>query len=164
MDLHPGEEVIYSGHPSWRSIKAFYLSGIGIGLLVGALCWLIVSPLSAVLVFAVIAAVTIGVGLLKRIFTVYTITSDRLAIQRGGLSKRVAQTRIDRVQNVSTSQSVFDRLFKVGTVDFDTAGADGGNLRFEGVDDPPAVAAAIDQAQRLHAEQLQRSSSASDGL
>ncbi len=164
MDLHPGEEVIYSGHPSWRSIKAFYLSGIGIGLLVGALCWLIVSPLSAVLVFAVIAAVTIGVGLLKRIFTVYTITSDRLAIQRGGLSKRVAQTRIDRVQNVSTSQSVFDRLFKVGTVDFDTAGADGGNLRFEGVDDPPAVAAAIDQAQRLHAEQLQRSGSASDGL
>lgn len=164
MDLHPGEEVIYSGHPSWRSIKAFYLSGIGIGLAVGILWWLIISPLGAVLVFAVIAAVTIAVGLLKRIFTIYMITSDRLSIQRGGLSKRVEQTRIDRVQNVSTSQSAFDRLFKVGTVDFDTAGAEGGNLRFEGVDDPPAVAAAIDQAQRLHAEQLQRSGSANDGL
>ena len=163
MDMHPSEEIIYSGHPSWRSIKAFYLSGIAIGLVVGALWWLIFSPLGAVLVFAVIAAVTIGVGLLKRIFTVYTITSDRLSIQRGGLSKRVEQARIDRVQNVSTSQSAFDRLFKVGTVDFDTAGGDGGNLRFEGVDDPPAVAAAIDQAQRLHAEQRQPPS-ANDGL
>ncbi len=162
MDLHPGEEIIYSGHPSWRSIKAFYLSGIGIGLAVGILWWLIISPLGAVLAFAVIAAVTIGLGLLKRIFTIYTITSDRLSIQRGGLSKRVEQTRIDRVQNVSTSQSPFDRLFKVGTVDFDTAGVEGGNLRFDGVDDPPAVAAAIDRAQRLHAEQPQRSDN--DGL
>ena len=162
MDMHPGEEVIYSGHPSWRSIKAFYLSGIGIGLAVGILWWLIISPLGAVLAFAVIAAVTIGLGLLKRIFTIYTITSDRLSIQRGGLSKRVEQTRIDRVQNVSTSQSPFDRLFKVGTVDFDTAGVEGGNLRFDGVDDPPAVAAAIDRAQRLHAEQPQRSDN--DGL
>ena len=162
MDLHPGEEIIYSGHPSWRSIKAFYLSGIGIGLAVGILWWLIISPLGAVLAFAVIAAVTIGLGLLKRIFTIYTITSDRLSIQRGGLSKRVEQTRIDRVQNVSTSQSPFDRLFKVGTVDFDTAGVEGGNLRFAGVDDPPAVAAAIDRAQRLHAEQPQRSDN--DGL
>lgn len=164
MEMHPGEEVIYSGHPSWRSIKAFYAGGIAIGLVVGILCWLIISPLGAVLAFAVITVGTIGIGLLKRIFTVYTITSDRLSIQRGGLSKRVEQTRIDRVQNVSTSQSPFDRLFKVGTVDFDTAGSDGGNLRFEGVDDPPAVAAAIDQAQRLHAEQLQRSGSSNDGL
>ena len=164
MDLHPGEEIIYSGHPSWRSIKAFYASGLAIGLVVGILWWLIISPLGAVVVFAVIAAGTIGIGLLKRIFTVYTITSDRLSIQRGGLSKRVEQTRIDRVQNVSTSQSAFDRLFKVGTVDFDTAGADGGNLRFAGVDDPPAVAAAIDKAQRLHTEQLQRSGGANDGL
>ncbi len=164
METHPGEEVIYSGHPSWRSIKAFYASGLAIGLVVGILWWLILSPLGAVFVFAVIAAGTIGIGLLKRIFTVYTITSDRLSIQRGGLSKRVEQTRIDRVQNVSTSQSAVDRLFKVGTVDFDTAGADGNDLRFVGVDDPPAVAAAVDKAQRLHDEQLQRSGSADGGL
>ena len=111
-----------------------------------------------------ILAVTVAAGLVKRIFTVYTITSDRLSIQRGGLSKRVEQTRIDRVQNVSTTQSAFDRLFKVGTVDFDTAGSDGASLRFEGVDDPPAVAAAIDRAQRLHSERAQGSAGVSDGL
>ncbi len=164
MEMHSGEEVIYSGHPSWRSIKAFYLTGFAIALAVGFIWWLIFSPLGAIAVFAVILAVTVAAGLVKRIFTVYTITSDRLSIQRGGLSKRVEQTRIDRVQNVSTTQSAFDRLFKVGTVDFDTAGSDGASLRFEGVDDPPAVAAAIDRAQRLHSERAQGSAGVSDGL
>ncbi len=164
MDMHQGEEVIYNGHPSWRSIKAFYLAGLGVAILIGVIWWLIFTPLAAALLAAAIIAVTVLVGLIKRVFVVYTITSDRLYIQRGVLSKRVEQTRIDRVQNVSTSQSVLDRLFRVGTVDFDTAGSEAGNFRFDGVDDPPAVAAAIDRAQRLHAEQLSGSGEANDGL
>ena len=164
MDMHQGEEVIYNGHPSWRSIKAFYLAGLGVAILIGVLCWLIFTPIMAVLLAAAIIAVTVLVGLIKRVFVVYTITSDRLYIQRGVLSKRVEQTRIDRVQNVSTSQSVLDRLFRVGTVDFDTAGSEAGNFRFDGVDDPPAVAAAIDRAQRLHSEQLSGSGELNDGL
>ncbi len=164
MDMHQGEEVIYNGHPSWRSIKAFYLAGLGVAILIGVIWWLIFTPLAAVLLAAAIIAATVLVGLIKRVFVVYTITSDRLYIQRGVLSKRVEQTRIDRVQNVSTSQSVLDRLFRVGTVDFDTAGSEAGNFRFDGVDDPPAVAAAIDRAQRLHAEQLSGSGEANDGL
>ena len=28
MELHPGEHVIYEGHPSWRSIFSFYLTGL----------------------------------------------------------------------------------------------------------------------------------------
>ncbi len=164
MDMHQGEEVIYNGHPSWRSIKAFYLAGLGVAILTGVIWWLIFTPIVAALLAAAIIAVTVLVGLIKRVFVVYTITSDRLYIQRGVLSKRVEQTRIDRVQNVSTSQSVLDRLFRVGTVDFDTAGSEAGNFRFDGVDDPPAVAAAIDRAQRLHAEQLSGSGEANDGL
>ncbi len=164
MDMHQGEEVIYNGHPSWRSIKAFYLAGLGVAIIIGVIWWLIFTPLAAVLLAAAIIAATVLVGLIKRVFVVYTITSDRLYIQRGVLSKRVEQTRIDRVQNVSTSQSVLDRLFRVGTVDFDTAGSEAGNFRFDGVDDPPAVAAAIDRAQRLHAEQLSGSGEANDGL
>ena len=28
MDLHPGEHVIYEGHPSWRSILRVYFLGL----------------------------------------------------------------------------------------------------------------------------------------
>uniref|UniRef100_A0A6J5ZZA2 Unannotated protein n=1 Tax=freshwater metagenome TaxID=449393 RepID=A0A6J5ZZA2_9ZZZZ len=164
MEMHSGEEIIYNGHPSWRSIKAFYLGGLAIAFAVGLLWWLVASHFWAVVVFAAIVGATIVVGLVKRVFVTYTITSDRLSIQRGVLAKRVEQTRIDRVQNVSTSQSALDRIFRVGTVDFDTAGSDSANLRFDGVDDPPAVAAAIDRAQRLHAEALAGSGTGNDGL
>ena len=68
-----------------------------------------------------IALVVVG-GFLFRIATVYTITNQRLRIKRGLLVKRVQQTRIDRVQNVNTDQSVLERMLRVGTVDFDTAG------------------------------------------
>ena len=26
--LHPGERILYEGHPSWRAILDFYLKGI----------------------------------------------------------------------------------------------------------------------------------------
>lgn len=164
MELHPGEEVIYAGHPSWRSIKSFYASGLLIGLAVGAILWFATSAATAGLAFAAVMAVTILGGLVKRIFTKFTITSDRLTIERGILSKRVQQTRIDRVQNVNTRQSVLDRLFRVGAVDFDTAGTDDSDFTFDGVNDPANVVAAVDRAQRLHTQEARSQGQPTDGL
>jgi uncharacterized membrane protein YdbT with pleckstrin-like domain len=92
-------------------------------------------------------ALLILVGFVRRISTVYTITNQRLRIKRGILSKRIQQTRIDRVQNVNTEQSVIDRLLRVGTVDFDTAGTDDSDFTFAGVSSPSRVVEAVDRAQ-----------------
>ena len=92
-------------------------------------------------------AVVVLVGFIKRISTVYTITNQRLRIKRGILSKRIQQTRIDRVQNVNTEQSVIDRMLRVGTVDFDTAGTDDSDFTFAGVSNPSGVVQAVDRAQ-----------------
>ena len=93
------------------------------------------------------AALVILIGFLRRIATVYTITNQRLRIKRGILSKRIQQTRIDRVQNVNTEQSLRERLLRVGTVDFDTAGSDDSEFRFVGISEPATVVAAVDRAQ-----------------
>jgi uncharacterized membrane protein YdbT with pleckstrin-like domain len=93
------------------------------------------------------AALVVLVGLVRRIATVYTITNQRLRIKRGILSKRIQQTRIDRVQNVNTDQSVLERLLRVGTVDFDTAGTDDSDFTFAGVSSPSRVVEAVDRAQ-----------------
>jgi uncharacterized membrane protein YdbT with pleckstrin-like domain len=92
------------------------------------------------------ALVVLG-GFLKRMATVYTITNQRLRIKRGILAKRVQQTRIDRVQNVNTDQSVLDRVLRVGKVDFDTAGTDDSDFTFDGVSSPSRVVEAVDRAQ-----------------
>ena len=35
LELHPGEQVIYDGRPSWRSVMALYLQGALAGLVLG---------------------------------------------------------------------------------------------------------------------------------
>ena len=46
------------------------------------------------------------------------------------------------------TQGVLDRMFGVGTVDFDTAGTgtDDADFRFEWINDPEAVVRAVDEA------------------
>ena len=62
-------------------------------------------------------------------------------------AKKVQQTRIDRVQNVNTDQSVVERMLRVGKVDFDTAGTDDSDFTFDGVSNPTRVVEAVDRAQ-----------------
>ena len=44
------------------------------------------------------------------------------------------------------SQGVLDRMFGVGTVDFDTAGSDDSEFRFEWINGPENVVRAVDEA------------------
>ena len=148
MDLHPGEQILFEGHPSWRGLLSFYIGGIAGALVIALIVALVGSTVLAVLAAAVLIAVVILAGLIKRMATDYTISTQRLYIRRGILSKRVQQTRIDRVQNVNTEQSFRQRLLGVGTVDFDTAGTDDSEFRFLGIDHPGRVVEAVDKAQR----------------
>ena len=148
MDLHPGEQIVFEGHPSWRALLSFYLGGIAAAVVIAVLVGLIWSFWTALLVGGVLVAAVLVFGLYKRASTTYMVSTQRLYIRRGMLSKRVQQTRIDRVQNVNTDQSLRERLLRVGTVDFDTAGSDDSEFRFVGIASPDAVVGAVDRAQR----------------
>jgi uncharacterized membrane protein YdbT with pleckstrin-like domain len=147
MDLHPGESIVFSGHPSWRGLLSFYIGGVGGALAIAVVTWLIAGLGLAIVVAVVLIAAVLLFGFVKRTATDYTITTQRLYIRRGILSKRVQQTRIDRVQNVNTDQSLRERLLRVGTVDFDTAGTDDSDFQFVGIANPDRVVAAVDRAQ-----------------
>ena len=115
------------------------------------------------IVFLVLFAADILVGFLRRVSTRYTITTQRLRIERGLLSKHVQQTRIERVQNVNTNQTFVSRVLRVGTVDFDTAGTDDADFAFAGVAQPEKVSRKVEQA--LHeASQAQAQSQQQQGL
>jgi uncharacterized membrane protein YdbT with pleckstrin-like domain len=148
VDLQAGESVIYQGHPSWRAILGFYLKGLAVGVAAGALATLLNDGGAGlgVVTFAVIAAVTILVGFIKRVATVYTITDRRLNIKRGIVSRNVQETRLQRVQNVNYNQGVYERIMQIGDVDFDTAGTDDSNFTFAGVAQPEEVVKQVERA------------------
>jgi uncharacterized membrane protein YdbT with pleckstrin-like domain len=152
MDLHPGEDVVYDGHPSWRSLLSFYLWGVLLAALVGVVAGIVASLALGIVAGVVVFAVVLLVGFVRRMSTTYMITSQRLYIRHGILSKNEQQTRIDRVQNVNTSQSLLQRMLFVGTVDFDTAGTDDSEFRFVGIASPGRIVAAVDRAQREASE------------
>ena len=148
MDLHEGEEIVFDGHPSWRSVLQFYIVGVilvGVAAAIGALAG---GTGISIIAGVVVLAIVLLVGFLKRAATRYVITTERLHIRRGILSKATQETRIQRVQNVNTRQTLLGRILRVGTVDFDTAGTDDSEFRFVGVSNPRAVVRAVDRAQR----------------
>jgi uncharacterized membrane protein YdbT with pleckstrin-like domain len=148
MELHPGEEVVFEGHPSWRGLLSFYIGGVIVVIVVGVIVALVASTVTGIVVGVVLLAAVLVVGFVKRMATTYLVSNQRLYIRRGILSKREQQTRIDRVQNVNTDQRLRDRILRVGTVDFDTAGTDDSEFRFVGIANPSSVVRAVDKAQR----------------
>ena len=147
LNLSPGEQVIFQGHPSWRAILGFYLKGILIAALVGVVAKLFDADGGTVyLIILAIIGLTVLIGFVKRVATTYTITDRRLNIRRGIVSREVQETRLERVQNVNYKQSVYQRLMQIGDVDFDTAAGDDYNFVFAGVADPGDVVHRVDQA------------------
>jgi uncharacterized membrane protein YdbT with pleckstrin-like domain len=147
LNLGPGEQVIFEGHPSWRAILGFYLKGV---VVIGAVVVLIVlygntigdDVSNSAVAIALIggAAIVALVGFLRRIATRYTITNRRLHIKHGMISRNVQETKIERVQDVNYRQSMFQRLMQIGDVDFDTAASDpDGDFVFAGVAQPEQV-------------------------
>jgi uncharacterized membrane protein YdbT with pleckstrin-like domain len=150
VELQSGERIIYQGHPSWRAILGFYLKGTLVAAGAGVLAALLNEGVGlGVLTFAVIVAITILVGFIKRVATVYTITDRRLNIKRGIVARKVQETRLQRVQNVNFNQGVYERIMQIGDVDFDTAGTDDSNFVFAGVAQPEQVVEQVDRATHI---------------
>jgi uncharacterized membrane protein YdbT with pleckstrin-like domain len=146
MELRADEHPLYQGRPSWRALLSFYVSGTLAALAIGAILWFASSEGTGAAAFVVITAAVIVIGYVRRLFTKYLVTTRRLRITRGIVARKVQETRLDRVQNVNYEQGVIDRIFRVGTVDFDTAGTDDSEFRFEWVNRPDEVVRAVDDA------------------
>jgi uncharacterized membrane protein YdbT with pleckstrin-like domain len=144
---------MFEGHPSWRSIIAFYVKGLLL-VLIAAFAVGIVTGITddgtdaglVILVAVIGVAVIVLAGFIKRITTHYTITTRRLHIKRGIIAREIQETRLERVQNVNYNQSLLQRLLQVGDVDFDTAAGDDYNFIFAGVANPDEVVEQVDRA------------------
>ncbi len=159
VDPVAGEQTFFHGHPSWRSMLALHVGGFVLAVLCGAAAGIAgdliderVQVLWIVVAVVVVLVAVLALGLVRRLATTYTITDQRLTIDYGLLKRDVHETRLERVQNVNLSQSLLERMLRVGTVDFDTAGGAEYDFAFRGVADPRRIVRTVDRA--LH--RLQR--------
>lgn len=123
------------------SVAAGVLAGLLSAIAAGhvEIGWVIVAVLA-------VFVVMIAAGQLRRLATTYSITNQRLTVETGLLSRELHQTRLERVQNVNSIQSLAGRLLGIGTVEFDTAAEAGFGFSFRGVGDPRGIVRTVDRA------------------
>lgn len=94
------------------------------------------------------AAVILFLVVLYRHFCwTFTVSEDLVESQRGIIGRDVASTRIRDLRNVNVRQSLFQRIFGVGDVEFSSAGGAGIEVCFHGVKRPMEVKRLVQQLQ-----------------
>jgi hypothetical protein len=91
VDLHPGEEIVFEGHPSWRALLSFYVTAVGGAVVVGVIVALAASVVVGVVVGAALVLLVLLFGFIKRMATVYR--SARSASPSAGASSPRACSR-----------------------------------------------------------------------
>jgi uncharacterized membrane protein YdbT with pleckstrin-like domain len=155
MELLSGEEIVWSGRPSWRSMLAFYIKWGILALAPGVIGQIVASTTShdsyrweLWLLTVVLLLLVLLAGWLQRIGTLYAVTNQRINIRHGIFSRSDHSTSYERLQNVKTYQSFLERFLGVGLVDFDTAAGDDFDFKFTGINDPAGLARQISELQR----------------
>jgi len=82
---------------------------------------------------------------------VLTITSDKVSMRTGILSKNTNDVYIEDIKNVQIKQSLFNRLFGVGSLEVATAGTSGVEIVISGIANPNEAKSII-EAQRRKAK------------
>ena len=63
MELHPDEQVVFEGHPSWRGVLSFYIGGVAGAFVIALIVFFVAGTFLAILAFAVLVALVVLVGM-----------------------------------------------------------------------------------------------------
>lgn len=158
VTLTQGEEVVWDAQPSLVPYLAT-LTGELVVVVIGVVIWLAgglapllgtsfnpAVPVLSMSLWSVVAILLIGWGVLGIASTVlrwwsirYLVTTEEIYKKTGLLSRTVANTRLEQVQNTAFTQSWLGRLTSYGDVQIDTAGTAGREIVFENVGDPDEI-------------------------
>ena len=127
--LAKGEKVERDLHPHWLTVVVPTI----FGLLLAAACIAIavVTPddttgnriqWAAVIVLVVVAVPAVVVPYLRWRTTHYVITSHRVMVRRGILTKNGKDITLSKITDVSFQQTVLDRLIRSGSLHIESAG------------------------------------------
>jgi uncharacterized membrane protein YdbT with pleckstrin-like domain len=148
-ELMPGENLVLKEHQHWIVMIKPLLLPIALVVLVLLLDLFKTIPsdyrlLSTLVVVAILglALIAVWVGWNSRSFTV---TDRRVILDTGVVSRASKVIALDRVQDISTNQSLLGRMLGYGRIEIDSAGASGAE-----------VLSALPQPQRFRDEVFSR--------
>jgi uncharacterized membrane protein YdbT with pleckstrin-like domain len=143
--LSEDEELIYDLRPHWLTLVVPVLITLAVMVAVGA-AW-VVMPAGdlqqparmavGVLGLVVLLAAVVG-RVLRWATTHFVLTTERLIFRSGVVAKFGREIPLERINDVTFSQSLFERLIGAGDLLLESAG-EHGQSRFANIRDPEAV-------------------------
>ncbi len=122
--LNDGEDVILDLMPHWSTLAkpgavlvVVLAATIAVAVVWGGIASIV---LAAVLL---VTAVWVGARVLRRRATNFVVTTDRIIYRVGVVAKHGKEIPLERVNDISFRQSVFERLIGTGDLSIESAGA-----------------------------------------
>ena len=141
--LHEGEEIVLDRHPHAIALFVPALAVIVAGAL--AIAGLLASPSNNNVVELLAWAVPLGALALAALWlfkrwtirrtTNFVVTTDRLIYRSGVLSKHGKEIPLERINDISYKQSIWERLIRTGDLQVESGGEQG-QERFSNVSNP----------------------------
>lgn len=145
-----GEERIFSITPTVKFVIAGYVAAIFAAFLIVAVFSFIpaVSPLIAAGVGLLTLLVPAYFHLKKKLVR-YTLTDTTIEIDRGLISRTTQNIPLRRVQDVTVSATLMQRMLGFGDIMIDNASEDGGKVILDDIDSPRKYADLVLKQMRL---------------
>lgn len=128
--LNPGEEISFDLHPHWWYFVP--VATLAVAIVAAAVVVTVTLrdatqtyTLLGVAVFAVIWLIAFLVKLAEWRTTHFVLTTDRLIVRSGVLSKQSREIPLERINDLSYHQSLFERLVGAGDLVIESAGERG---------------------------------------
>jgi uncharacterized membrane protein YdbT with pleckstrin-like domain len=143
--LSEEEELIYDLRPHWLTLVVPALITLVVVVAVGA-AWVVVpagelqqpAQLAVGVIGVLVLLVTVAGRVLRWSTTHFVLTTERLIFRSGLVAKFGREIPLERINDVTFSQSLFERLVGVGDLLLESAG-EHGQSRFSNIRDPETV-------------------------
>ena len=143
--LSEDEELIYDLRPHWLTLVVPVLLTVVVVVGVGA-AWVVMpagdlqqpAQLAVGVLGMLVLLVTVAGRVLRWATTHFVLTTERLIFRSGLVAKFGREIPLERINDVTFSQSLLERLVGVGDLLLESAG-EHGQSRFSDIRDPEAV-------------------------
>jgi uncharacterized membrane protein YdbT with pleckstrin-like domain len=132
------EKNLFSAHPamfkykpiSFSFCKLLALSGLILPLVIKDFSWILGGLLFAT------GSLCLLFWWISTLFITLTITEKRTILQKGFFSRHISEVFHSNIRNIEIEQTLFQRLFGVGTMRIASAAHSGFEIEISGVKDP----------------------------
>jgi uncharacterized membrane protein YdbT with pleckstrin-like domain len=143
--LSEDEELIYDLRPHWLTLVVPTLITLAVVVAVGA-AWVVMpagdlqqpAQLAVGVLGVVVLLATVAGRVLRWATTHFVLTTERLIFRSGLVAKFGREIPLERINDVTFSQSLFERMIGAGDLLIESAG-EHGQSRFSNIRDPEAV-------------------------